>query len=115
MVSLALRWSRTAEIDHKDDKELFAEIDLYLGYGIVSAVAIKLVIALARLCRKVQDGEEQKAVVDYLNRRLQIAMIYYPAVGRDLLKIVAEKVIADQKHLDQRLALRHASAKALRK
>lgn len=37
------------------------------------------------------------------------------AVGRDLLKIVAEKVIADRKHLDQRLALRHASAKALRK
>jgi len=110
IASLALRWARTADMGGKTDKELFAEIDLYLGYGIVAAQAIKLVVALARLCREVQDGNKQKAVVDYLNRRLHIAMIHYPVIGRELPKVLAQKVADDLDRVRSSAALQLASA-----
>lgn len=111
IASLALRWSGRAEIDRKTDKELWAEIDLYLGYGILCKEAIRLVVALARLCRKVEDGSSKEAVVDYLNRRLHIAMIHYPVIGRELPKMLAEKIAGDIELLDQRSALRDVLAK----
>jgi len=67
---------------------------LFLGNGIVSAEAVQLVVALARLCRKVQDGKNN-SIIGYLNLRLHIAAIHYPVVGRDLPKMLASKVAAD--------------------
>lgn len=115
IASLALRWARTGDMDGKTDKELSAEVDLYLGYGIMAAQAIKLVVALARLCREVQGGNEQKAVVDYLNRRLHVAMIHYPLIGRNLPQILAKKVADDLGSVRRRVAVHLATSRAATK
>jgi hypothetical protein len=57
-----------------------------------------------------KTGNKQKAVVDYIKRRLQIAMIHYPVIGRELPKVLAEKVADDLDRVRSSAALQLASA-----
>jgi hypothetical protein len=97
IVKLAMNLNRQPRLDQASEKQLRYELDLYLGGGVLCRQAIKLAVALARMCQNVKDGKNKKQICAYLHRRINFAFFYTGCYGPDLLAAVAGDVKLDLK------------------